>query len=306
MANIFSKIFGVKKPPSGIDVKQLKSSIEKNPKDFKSIFRLGDYYSSKGRKGKAIEQYKRAAELCIEDGFINKGIAIVKKLINLDDKNPESHVKLANLYMRQNLFGEAILQLQRALELDPNNKEIIETLEKLSKSSEGHKSIIETLQADKSVQIASKFTTSTDILKEAKRQIRTQISSEDIQEHYNLGVAFMEMELYESAIEEFDIALKDAELFEDSIRLIYKCFFTMDRLYDAVSYYESLLERPELSKNQKEIIQFYIGMAYEDSLETEKAVEIYEGLLSRGYPNSDMLVKRIEKLKSHGHLDHLS
>jgi len=301
----FSKILGIKKSSSKIDAKELQARIDKNPKDIKAILKLGDYYQQKRKKDRAIEHYSQAANLCIEDGFVNKGIAIVKKIAQLDEKNPEIHLKLANLYMRQNLFGEAILQLQKTLELDPDNEEARETLNKLSGKEDEQKNLIEALKADKEVQIASQTTTPEEIIREAKEQIRKQISEEDVTEHYDLGVAYMEMELYESAIEEFTITLNDSEYFEDSIRLIYECFFAMDRAQDAIAYYESLLKRAGFSPLQKETIRFHIGMAYEDSLESQKALEIYEDLLNRGYPRSDMLIRKIEKIKSSGRVENI-
>ncbi len=303
---IISRIFGIKKRPVKIDVKELKKRVENNPKDLKAILKLGDYYSSKRKRNKAIEHYTTAAEICIEDGFINKGIAIVKKIATLDKKNPKIYQKLAELYMRQNLFGEATLQLQRALELDPENDEVKETLKKLSGTAEEHQTIIESLRADKEAQIASQATTPEEIIKEAKEQIRKQISNEDVLEHYDLGVAYMEMELYDSAIEEFGVTLNSRDFFEDSIRLIYESFFAMDRMQDAVNYFNTLLERPNFSPLQKGVIRFHIGMAYEDSLETVKAVEIYENLLNTGYPKPEVLVQRIERLKHSGQLNNLS
>lgn len=294
---LISRIFGIKRSPGKINVKELRERVEKNPKDLKAILKLGDYYKTKRKKNKALEQYKMAADLCIEDGFINKGIAIVKKTAALDKKNPEVFLKLANLYMRQNLFGEAILQLQRVLELDPENAEAKETLEKLTGSADEQKAIIEALKTEKEVKIASKTTTVKEIIGEAKEQIRKQISTEDVLEHYDLGVAYMEMELYESAIEELGITLSNPDFFEDSIRLIYECFFAMDQMNDAINFFNSLLKRSNISPLQKETIRLYIGMAYEDSLETVKAIEIYEDLLNKGYPKSDILVQRIDRLK---------
>lgn len=301
--SFFSKIFGIKKSSGKTDVKSLKEKIEKNPKDIKAILKLGDFYYSKSKKQKALEYYTRAADLCIDDGFINKGIAIIKKVTSIQTKDPKIYQKLAELYMRQNLFGEAILQLQKVLELDPNNESAKATLEKLRDTSKEQATIIDALRADREVQIAAEQSTSPeDIIREAKEQIRKQITEDDVTEHYDLGVAYMEMELYESAIEEFGLTLNNPDYFEDSIRLIYESFFALDRMQDAVAYYESLLDRTNLSPLQKEIIRYHIAMAYEDSLETEKALEIYEDLLERGYPKPDLLIQRIEKLKSSSNL----
>jgi tetratricopeptide (TPR) repeat protein len=297
----FSSIFSSKKGPVKINIKDLKKKVEANPKDLKSILKLGDFYAAKNNKKNAIAYYRKAADICIQDGFLNKGIAIFKKILTLDKKNSEIHQQLAELYMRQNLFAEATLQLEKALEEDPNNEKIKETLKKLSGYTEKQQSIIEALRADKEVQLTSRSTSQEEILSEAKRQIRQQLSNEDFLEHFDLGVAYMEMELHESAIEEFEIALNSPKFFKESVRLIFENFSAMDRAHDAILYFNNLLKRPNFTDTQKAVIRFYIAQAYEESLETEKALQIYEDLLRTGYPDPEVLQENIKRLKASGH-----
>jgi len=303
---LLRKILGFKKTSKKINLNEVLERVEKNPKDIKSIIKLGDYYLGRKKKAKAVEYYTTAATCCVEDGFVNKGIAISKKICAIEPENAENILQLANLYMRQNLFGEAILQFQRALEIDPENSQAQETLEKLSGTSQEQKNIIEALKADREVQITSRTTTQEDVFREAKEQIRKQITNEDSLEHYDLGIAYMEMELYESAIEEFGITLNKPDFFEDSIRLIYESFFALDNMQEAIAYLESLLKLSNLSPVQKGTIRFYIGMAYEDSLNSQKAMEIYEELLNTGYPKTDILTQRLDRLKKSGELDGVS
>jgi len=42
-----------------------------------------------------------------------------------------------------------------------------------------------------------------------KQGVEKQLSREDTETHYNLGIAYMEMELYDDAMREFKIAMKD-------------------------------------------------------------------------------------------------
>lgn len=295
---LFSKILGFETRPQENNLREMLDKVDKNPKDIKAILKLGDHYLSKRKKAKAIKYYKMAVNNCLEDGFINKGIAILKKISFIDKKGIDNLLQLADLYMRQNLFGEAILQLQRVLKIDPGNQQAKETLNKLRGNSNGQKNIIEALKADREVQISSRTTTQEEIIQAAKEQIRKQITEKDSSEHYDLGIAYMEMELYESAIEEFEITLNNPDFFEDSIRLIYECFSSLGNMQGAISHFESLLELPSLSPLQKETIRFYLGVAFEDSHDNQKAVEIYENLLDEGYLRADILVQRLAKLKS--------
>src|SRR3989338_3764675 len=48
-----------------------------------------------------------------------------------------------------------------------------------------------------------------DTFLEFKHGVEKQLSKEDSETHYNLGIAYMEMELYDDAMREFKIALKD-------------------------------------------------------------------------------------------------
>jgi FimV-like protein len=63
-----------------------------------------------------------------------------------------------------------------------------------------------------------------EILAEFQKGIREHLPEEDYETHYNLGIAYKEMELYDEAIGEFKIASKDRKRFISCTHLIGLCY----------------------------------------------------------------------------------
>ena len=80
---------------------------EDAPRDVLTQNRIGDALARAGRTDEAIAYYDRAGEHFAQAGFYPRAIAILKKVVKLAPKRTDVIVKLADLYVRQNLAGEA-------------------------------------------------------------------------------------------------------------------------------------------------------------------------------------------------------
>ncbi|HNQ79259.1 MAG TPA: tetratricopeptide repeat protein [Acidobacteriota bacterium] len=63
-----------------------------------------------------------------------------------------------------------------------------------------------------------------EVFKEFKKGVEKKVPEEDFDTHYNLGIAYKEMELVEEAIGEFQIAAKSPIYFADACAMLGKCF----------------------------------------------------------------------------------
>ncbi len=63
-----------------------------------------------------------------------------------------------------------------------------------------------------------------EVFQEFKKGVEKKVSEEDYDTHYNLGIAYKEMELVDEAIAEFQIAAKSPMYFADSCAMLGKCF----------------------------------------------------------------------------------
>jgi tetratricopeptide (TPR) repeat protein len=122
-------------------IKEYENLVASNPGDTNLLNILGDLYVRDGRNDDAIITFVKLAEATLRDGHTPRAIAVYKKIYKLAPGNADVALKLAELYLRQNLIVEARKQyleladyytkngrsqqalelLQRVADLDPEN-----------------------------------------------------------------------------------------------------------------------------------------------------------------------------------------
>ena len=96
-----------------------------------------------------------------------------------------------------------------------------------------------------------------DIVEGFRQGMSETLSDEDYDTHYNLGVAFREMELIDEAIGEFQLAAKDPRYLVECCSLLAACFVDKS-FYDlAVQWYARGVESPAVDQESK------MGLLYE-------------------------------------------
>lgn len=126
-------------------IEEYRKVIDADPHDFTSTNTLGDLYIRTGKTDLAIEGFFRVADTYHKNGDNVKAIAMYKKILKFDSERIEASLKLAQLYSRQKLLGDARRQYQTVLdtfkrtgrtrealevmqaltEIDPNNTEML-------------------------------------------------------------------------------------------------------------------------------------------------------------------------------------
>jgi tetratricopeptide (TPR) repeat protein len=84
-----------------------KQIVERNPRDWNTINKIGDLYARLDRNREASNEYAKVAAFYAKDGFLLKAIAIWKKINKLDSSALEPYLTLADLYAKQGLMMEA-------------------------------------------------------------------------------------------------------------------------------------------------------------------------------------------------------
>jgi tetratricopeptide (TPR) repeat protein len=118
-------------------------------------------------------------------------------------------------------------------------------------------------QAEPLVQAAPQEQTLEEIVEGFRRGVAENISEEDSDTHYNLGIAYREMRLLEEAIGEFQISAKDARLRVDSCSMLGLCFVEEGQPELAVNWYQTALDSEGLSTQQRLGLLYDLGSAYE-------------------------------------------
>jgi len=276
-------------------IKEYQRILDKDPSDIKTRIKLGDLYLRRGTLDKAVKEYFKIGEHYIGEELDLKAIAMFKKILVLNPGMIDSYYKLADLYYRRGLFGEAKLQYHKVLEIDPKDKKardglkMIET--KAVKTSAPEKRIVEDTTREKDPVWNA-------ILQELQRQLSAQLKQDDYQTHYHLGIAFNEMGLQQKAIEEFKIALADPNQEFYCYLMLGICYREMGNHSEAIENLKKGLKIKPLVTKQYEDIYYQLGQTYEEAGHLKEALEAFNKVLElKGGKASAELESKIQALK---------
>lgn len=106
-------------------------------------------------------------------------------------------------------------------------------------------------------------------------------SDEDYETHYNLGLAYKEMDLIDEAVEEFQIAASLAGRQDGTARylqccnLLGHCFMQKGIPRLAVMWFKKGLEAPGHTEDEYQALRYELGTAYERMGDLERALESF-------------------------------
>jgi pilus assembly protein FimV len=149
-------------------IKEFQRIVEEDPKDVRTLLKIGDLFSKKGERDNAIATYLKVAEFYSEQGFFLKAVAVYKQILKVDPTLIDVNVKLADLYGQLGLGSDALTQyqnvalyyekagqtqktlqiLRKMVDLDPSNVGIrIKLAEMFAKESQNKEAIEEFTEA---------------------------------------------------------------------------------------------------------------------------------------------------------------
>ena len=103
----------------------------------------------------------------------------------------------------------------------------------------------------------------------------------DFETHYNLGLAYQEMGLFEEALEEFQVAVGLAAPGDGTSRylqccnLLGHCFMQKGVPRLAIKWFDKGLTLPDASEDQRQAFRFELGAAYEQAGDLNRAIELF-------------------------------
>ncbi|MEE2961463.1 MAG: tetratricopeptide repeat protein [Myxococcota bacterium] len=105
------------------------------------------------------------------------------------------------------------------------------------------------------------------------------IPAGDYRSHYDLGIAYQEMGMFNEAIDEFELASTSTSLRIATLITMGQCLIQLDRTGEAVARFHQALQTPGLLPEQQSPIHYELGEAYarleawEDAYKYFKRVE---------------------------------
>jgi tetratricopeptide (TPR) repeat protein len=101
-----------------------------------------------------------------------------------------------------------------------------------------------------------------EIFREFKKGVEQQLSPEDYETHYNLGIAYKEMSLTDEAISEFQRAAKSPQYAVECCSMLGLCFLEKGMPQLAIKWYKKGLDAPNISDDDRLGLQYDLASVY--------------------------------------------
>ena len=138
-----------------------------------------------------------------------------------------------------------------------------------------------------------------DIIEGFKQGVAENLSAEDFDTHFNLGIAYREMGLLDEAIGEFQLSAKDERYVVDSSSLLGVCFLEKGLPELAVRSYRQGLESPTITEDATLGLLYDMGTAYQTLGDSEAAYKTFVEVYGRNSHYRDVATK-LQELKVEG------
>lgn len=219
--------------------------LEEFPANIDLLEKLCDTYFRMGERKKAIEVLSMINQICVEEGKPDLIREISKKFgISAEE------------FTRVERYEEPPAGVPA--EEIPEGEIISTELEKEFAQAEGEFDLREKIL---SIPEKDKYSFES-VFEEFKKGIEEQLSREDYESHYNLGIAYKEMGLYDDAIGEFKIAMADSEKRISSILMISSCLINKGEGEEACRLVEETISQGKLEKQEIAALKYQLALAY--------------------------------------------
>jgi tetratricopeptide (TPR) repeat protein len=268
-------------------IKEYQKLIDANPEDKRLHLKVGDLYLKNGENDLAIREFLQVAELYAEEELNFRAISIYKKVLSIDQKSVEAFHKIAKLYAKEGLTGSAKNYYQDILKIDPKNQEAVHAIQALDEhqvlGGAQPESVLEETPLPDSppgLQGESVDGGSHESLLPANPPGSAHLSESTLQDkdsqmHYHLGIAYKEMELFDYAITEFELARSDSVIRFDCYIMLGNCYVNKGDYDKSIEAYRTAMEIEGLPSEKLARLQYNLGLAYEAKGMIEEAMNTY-------------------------------
>ena len=135
-----------------------------------------------------------------------------------------------------------------------------------------------------------------DLLREFQKGVREHLDEKDFETHYNLGIAYREMELYDEAIQEFRLAARDPGRTLACADLLGLCHLAKSDPQAAIRELRAGLDAAGHPPESYYGLRYDLGVAFESNGEVQRALEAFEALQAEDEGFRDVVV-RVRELR---------
>lgn len=255
------------------------------------------------------------AELYVEEDLNIKAIAIYKKILSINPKHLEAIQKIAKLYLKEGLRGDAKNYYQSILAIKPDDQEALDALKNIENRSLS-KEVFKNIPYEKSFPLPSSHPSEKEIIEEnsfaeiSNIPISPNVQTsnqfdvnekpsfyKDLEMHYHLGIAYKEMELYDYAISEFELAASNPAIQFDCYIMLGDCLKEKGAYDKSIEYYKKASEIKDLPKERLANLHFNLGLAYEANGMISEALNTFNLVLKldHSFLEANEKVKKLQQ-----------
>ncbi len=209
--------------------------------------------------------------------------------------NLQADLEEAEFYLQQGLLEEARKLCETVLGYAPNSQECLAKLAEIQKQQDASAAADSSVSGSNAMQ--NLFSEDFDDFdfnvtgehsgqssaesKVFRTDVDEQIAADDMESHYNLGIAYREMGLLDDAISEFSKAEKDPKRYVDCQTLKGLSYADKGDFPNAEIMFQQALDSPYLEDLQHMNLCYELGLLYERSGRINDALISYQDVLSQ-------------------------
>ena len=198
----------------------------------------------------------------------------------------ETELEEAEFYLHQGLHDDAAKIVQGLMDAHPESVEFQAKLDEINQGrhaaeneSESTADIMSNLQDEDllaATTLLDSFGGAAQGNDELSQKLVSELDSADTESHYNLGIAYKEMGLYDDAIAEFSLAAKDDSRNLDCTTLTGQCYVETGETDAAMQAFKSGLAHEGITDEGRMTLNFEVGMLHQSNGQLLDALDYFQ------------------------------
>lgn len=233
-----------------------------------------------------LEDALDEAEFFCSRGLLEDARAILQEQLGKHPNNPLLRERIAEIDQQEEQRGSGARERPREDDRSFDIAASLDALESLDygdpQPAEGHAGPDQQVDVE---EVFAKF----------KEGVAKQISVDDSDSHYNLGIAYKEMMLVDDAIREFEVAARDPKRECVCRSMIGMIEIERGNLNEAIDAFLQGLNAAIKDPQQETVLCYEIGAAYEAKKMSKEALSYYQKAMRRD-PNYRDVQERVRRL----------
>ncbi|MBI3535880.1 MAG: hypothetical protein HY072_10400 [Deltaproteobacteria bacterium] len=211
-----------------------------------------------------VDDNLHSAKILIQEGILEEAKKILRKIIRFDCHNVTAKQLLEELEAQE---IKNILQVESIKKTTPAefSAKDYNTLE-----------VIKFLDSDLKLGIFSEYMLSGEVYQEFVQKLNKELSGLSVKDRLDIGIAFLEMGLYDIAANQFQIAKRSEECRIVATSLLAYAFIKAEKSFEATQQLEPVLGDHEIDIKDKINLMYLMARACEEMQKLDNAYSWYE------------------------------